>query len=231
MEATYYLGPDDFLYISSGDGQKWGDPHNTAQNTTTLQASILRIDVLNPPKGQTYSVPKDNPYVGLKGIKPEIWAYGVRNPWRFTFRPGTIELWVGDNGDETWEMIRRVTAGTNHGWSSFEGSHIFRKTNKLKGPTQTLTVPIVEHNHREMRSVIGGRWYQGSKFPELIDHYIYGCHVTGKLWSFKMNRDSASTPEMIADVGGQIVSFAETPKKELLIVTMNNGIYSLEKIP
>jgi uncharacterized repeat protein (TIGR03806 family) len=223
------FGPDGFLYISTGDGQLWGDPHNTAQNTETLQASILRIDVLNPPKGKPYGIPKDNPFVGMKGVRPEIWAYGMRNPWRFTFRPGTNELWVGDNGDENWEMVSRIGRGTNHGWSVFEGTHLFRAGNKLKGPTKKHTPPIVEHSHREMRSVIGGRWYRGQKFPELRDYYVYGCHVTGKLWAFTMKGDTPTKPAQIANVGGQIVSFAEDRSGELLVVTLDKGIFRMIK--
>jgi glucose/arabinose dehydrogenase/mono/diheme cytochrome c family protein len=219
------FGPDGYLYIASGDGQKWGDPHNLAQNTDTLQASILRIDIDHSP----YRVPADNPFVGADGVRPEIWAYGMRNPWRFTFRPGTNELWIGDNGDENWEMVHRTTRGVNHGWSRFEGSHMFRPGNPLKGPVQTHTPPIVEHNHREMRSVIGGRWYVGQKFPELREHYVYGCHVTGQLWAFSMTDGSPSKPRQIADIGGQIVSFAEDPAGELFIVTLDRGIFQLER--
>ncbi|MFT5129649.1 MAG: glucose/arabinose dehydrogenase/mono/diheme cytochrome c family protein [Rhodothermales bacterium] len=221
------FGTDGYLYIAAGDGEKWGDPHNTAQDTDTLHASILRIDVDHHP----YDVPPDNPFVGVAGVRPEIWAYGLRNPWRFTFRPGTNELWVGDNGDENWEMVHRVTKGTNHGWSRFEGSRIFRPSNPLKGPAQTHTPPIMEHSHREMRSVIGGRWYVGEKFPELRDHYVYGCHITGKLWAFAMEGDTPTQARTIADVGGQIVSFAEDPEGELLIVTLDRGIFRMERAP
>jgi uncharacterized repeat protein (TIGR03806 family) len=225
------FGPDGCLYLSSGDGQKWGDPQNVAQDTTNLQASILRIDVHNVPAGKTYSVPKDNPFVGMAGTRPEIWAYGVRNPWRFTFRPGTNELWVGDNGDETWELVRKVTKGTNHGWSVFEGSHYFRPTNVLKGPVKVNTPPAVEHNHREMRSVIGGRWYQGKQFPELKGHYVYGGHVTGKLWAFKLEGGQPTKPVQIANTGSQIVSFCEDPEGEILIVSLNKGIFKMKKSP
>jgi glucose/arabinose dehydrogenase/mono/diheme cytochrome c family protein len=219
------FGQDGYLYIASGDGQKWGDPFNTAQDTETLHAAILRIDIDALP----YRVPPDNPFVGVTGVRPEIWAYGLRNPWRFTFRPGTNELWVGDNGDENWEMVHRVTRGSNHGWSRFEGRHIFRQSNPLKGPVQTHTPPIVEHNHREMRSVIGGRWYHGQRFPELQNHYIYGCHITGQLWAFRLDDDKPSEAGQIADVGAQIVSFAEDPTGELFVVTLDKGIFRLER--
>ena len=223
------FGPDGCLYIASGDGEKWGDPHNTAQDTSTLKASILRIDLRSPQPGKTYRIPPDNPFVGIKGVRPEIWAYGVRNPWRFTFRPGTNELWAGDNGDETWEMVLKIERGNNHGWSAYEGSHVFRTTNTLKGPTQVHTPPVVEHNHQEMRSIIGGRWYRGEAFPELRDHYVYGGHVTGRLWAFRMESDSPTTAREIGDVGGQIVSFAEDPDGELLIVAMNRGLFRLRR--
>ena len=223
------FGPDRFLYIATGDARKPGDPDNSGQKTDNFCGSILRIDVSEESK--PYSIPKDNPFVGLKNVRPEIWSYGLRNPWRFTFKPGTNEIWIGDNGDENWEMVLRTSKGSNHGWSVYEGNHLFRPGQKLSGPNPVHTPAIVEHPHQEMRSIIGGRWYQGKKFKELNGRYIYGGYVTGKLWSFSFENGSAQDIKKIADVGGQIVSFAEDPQGEIFIITLNQGIYKLEKAP
>lgn len=225
------FGPDGFLYLATGDARTPGDPDNSGQKTDNLRGSILRIDVGSSDAQTPYTVPEDNPFAGHGTVRPEVWAYGLRNPWRVTFRPGTSELWVADNGDEQWEMITRATRGSNHGWSVFEGAHLFRTGNRLEGPTRVHTPPLVEHPHREMRSVIGGRWYRGSRFPGLRGHYIYGGHVTGKLWSFSLAEGRPSAPRCVADTRAQVVSFAEDPDGELLVVTLDRGILHLEKSP
>jgi mono/diheme cytochrome c family protein len=225
------FGPDNFLYMSSGDGSSPGDPNNVGQTTDNFLGSILRIDVDNQEAGKPYRVPPDNPFIDTPGIYPEVWAYGLRNPWRMNFHPDTGELWLGDNGDEHWEMVHRIKSGANYGWSAFEGSHIFRATNQLAGPTLVHTPPEVEHSHQEMRSVIGGLWYRGTKFPELKGWYLYGCHFTRKIWGFPMEDDKPAPPVRLADTGGQIVSFAEDENHEVLVVTLDLGILRLEKAP
>ncbi len=225
------FGPDGYLYISSGDGSTPGDPNNVGQTTDNLLGSILRIDVSQRSEGLPYRIPDDNPWVGVVGIRPEVWAYGLRNPWRMSFRPGTSELWVGDNGDEDWEMVHRVRGGENFGWSTFEGSHPFRPSTPLAGPNPTLTLPIVEHSHQELRSIIGGFWYQGSQFPELKGHYLYGCHLTQKIWAFSMNGDEVMGLRRIADLGGQVVSFTETPDHELIVLALHKGLFKLRRAP
>jgi glucose/arabinose dehydrogenase len=221
------FGPDGMLYITSGDGSSPGDPNNIGQTTDNLLGSIIRIDVSQLP----YRVPPDNPFVGVDGIRPEVWAYGLRNPWRMHFHPTNGELWLGDNGDEQWEMVHRIERGANYGWSTFEGSHPFRPSNKLSGPTLTHTLPIVEHPHDEMRSIIGGLWYRGQHLPALKNHYLYGCYLTGKIWGFDLEAGKPNSPHRLADTRGQIVSFSEDHAKEVLIVTMDQGIFRLEASP
>lgn len=179
------FGPDQFLYVSTGDGGQPRDPDAIGQRADNLLGSILRIDVTAPPDpGLAYAIPADNPFVGRPDARPEVWAYGLRNPWRMAF-DAEGRLWVGDNGEELWEMIHLVGRGTNHGWSVYEGSHPFRPAMPLGGPTPVLTPPVVEHSHTEARSIIGGFVYTAARHPNLRGSYLYGDYVTGHHWAFE----------------------------------------------
>lgn len=229
------FGPDGLLYISTGDGEKPGDPANVGQKTNNLLGSILRIDVdaTDEVRALPYRIPESNPFTDYESVPPEVWAYGLRNPWRMNFHPETGELFLGDNGDEHWELVRRISAGSNHGWSAYEGSYPFRLSNPLAGPNPTLTTPVWEHPHTEMRSVIGGYFYRGKAHPDLRGQYLYGCYFNRKLWAFSWDPVSrqASDVRRIADLDHQIVSFAEDAEGELLIVTHDGPVYRLEKAP
>ena len=174
------FGPDGDLYITAGDGTTGSDPAITGQDLTDLNASILRIDVDHPDPGKPYGVPKDNPFLNIPKARPEIWAFGVRNPWRMSFDPATGNLWLGDVGQDLWEMIYLVKRGGNYGWSVMEGSHPFYPERKI-GPAP-ISPPIVEHHHSEARSITGGYVYHGKRLPELANHYIYCCYQTGTVW-------------------------------------------------
>ncbi len=177
------IGPDGYLYISTGDGTSGSDVKESGQNLTDLQAVMMRLDVDHPDPGRNYSIPKDNPFVDTPGALPEIWAYGFRNPWRFSFDPKTGQPWVGDVGQDIWEMIELSHKGANHGWSVMEGTHPFLPGRK-RGPTP-IVPPIVEHHHTDCRSITGGYVYQGSKFKELRDTYLYGDYQYGKVWGLR----------------------------------------------
>jgi len=220
------FGADDMLYISTGDGAAPGDPDNVGQLTDNLLSSILRLDVSNTTKAQPYRTPDNNPFVQEDGIRPEVWAYGLRNPWKMTFAPDGKTIFLGDNGDEHWELVRKVTAATNHGWSAFEGSHPFRPTNTLSGPVKELTVPAYEHPHNDMRSVIGGIFYQGQWFDELAGTYLYGCYFTGKVWALdhQAATNELTAPRRIADSKGQLVAFAADHSDEPLVVTLDGPV-------
>lgn len=179
------IGPDGYLYISTGDGTSGSDVNNSGQNLTDLHSVMIRIDVEHPDPGRNYSIPKDNPFINTPGARPEIWAYGYRNPWRFSFDPESGLPWVGDVGQDIWEMIELSTKGANHGWSVREGTHPFHP-NAAKGPTPFVD-PVIEHHHTECRSITGGYVYQGDKFPELKGVYIYGDYEYGKMWGFRYN--------------------------------------------
>lgn len=182
------IGPDGYLYISTGDGTSGSDVNESGQNLTDLQSVMMRLDVDHPETGRNYSIPKDNPFIATPGARPEIWAYGFRNPWRFSFDPTTGQPWVGDVGQDIWEMIELSHKGANHGWSVMEGSHPFLPARK-RGPTP-IVPPIVEHHHSICRSITGGYVYQGEKFPELRGAYLYGDYQYGKVWGLRYDHKS-----------------------------------------
>ena len=227
------FGPDGMLYASTGDGAAPGDPANVGQTTDNLLGSILRMDVGHPEPGRPWRTPEDNPWLDTGNVPDAVWAYGLRNPWRMNFHPETGELFLGDNGDENWELVRRIPRGSNHGWSAYEGSHPFRLTNQLAGPTRVLTTPVWEHPHTEMRSVIGGYFYRGRQFPELRGRYLYGCYFTKKLWSLAWDARAkqASDPRRLADLDHAIVSFAEDAAGEIIVLTHDGPAYRLERAP
>src|SRR5262249_38109058 len=154
----------------------------TGQDLSDLLASIVRIDVDHPGKDRPYSIPADNPFVNHKEARPEVYAYGVRQPWKFDFdRKGN--LWAGEVGQDLWDMILRIEKGGNYGWSIVEGTHPFRPARK-RGPTPILP-PAIEHPHSEFRSITGGYVYHSERLPELKGAYTYGDYDTGRVWQFR----------------------------------------------
>ena len=153
------FGPDGFLYISAGDGAGAFPPdsHRNGQNLSTLPSTIMRIDVDHPSGQRPYSIPDDNPFINTPGARPEVWAYGFRNPWKITFDPSNGALWCGDVGWEMWEMIYRVQKGANYGWSIVEASQSVHPEWD-RGPT-SISLPAVAHSHTESRSITGGEVY------------------------------------------------------------------------
>ena len=148
------FGPDGYLYIVTGDGSGIADSDDIGQDLSSIHAKLLRIDVDNPTTAKPYSIPKDNPFVKTKGARPEVYAYGLRQLWRFSFDRKTGDLWGGEVGQDLWEMIYKIEKGGNYGWSVMEGTHEFRPERK-KGPTPILK-PVVEHSHTDFRSITGG---------------------------------------------------------------------------
>lgn len=163
------FGPDRQLYIALGDGGAGGDPHGNGQRLDTLLGKILRIDVLQPTQGQPYGIPADNPFVGQQGARPEIFAYGLRNPWRFSFAPDG-RLWTADVGQDRVEEVDVVGKGANLGWNIREGQLCF---GALTCPEAGLTPPIYAHDHSHGVSITGGFVYRGSKIPVLKDRYVF----------------------------------------------------------
>jgi uncharacterized repeat protein (TIGR03806 family) len=217
------FGPDGYLYLGVGDGSGIADQFQTGQRIDDLHSSMLRIDVDHPADGKNYGVPKDNPFVGVKDARPEIWAYGLRQPWRFSFDRATGELWAGEVGQDLWEMVYRIEKGGNYGWSVMEGTHSFRPT-RPKGPTPILP-PVVEHNHHEFRSLTGGYVYHGTRLADLKGTYIYGDYDTGRVWGFRYDEKAKKATEHRELTGTQlrIVAWGEDADGELYAVDHQGG--------
>jgi uncharacterized repeat protein (TIGR03806 family) len=201
------IGPDGYLYVSTGDSTGGSDRKNTGQGVDDLLSVMMRLDVDHPSEGRAYSIPKDNPFVDYPGARPEVWAYGFRNPWRFSFDPVTGRPWVGDVGQDLWEMIELSKAGANHGWSVKEGTHPFHPGAET-GPTP-IVPPVVEHHHTECRSITGGYVYQGDKFPELRGAYVYGDYQYGKMWALRYDyyAENVTWHETLLDSPFNLASF------------------------
>jgi len=224
------FGPDGYLYVSVGDRSAPGDPHNLTQRLDLITGGILRLDVEKTQPGKNYAVPPDNPFVDRPDALPEFWAYGLRNPWRMSFSP-TGELWLGDNGDDSWEMVHLIRKGHNYGWSVFEGTHPFKRNRALDGPTPVLTPPVIELPHSESRSVIGGLVYRGQQHPDLFGHYVFGDYVTGFIWAFKWDGAKPQNFRKIADTRGAILAFAEDRAREIVMVRTDGQVHRLVAAP
>lgn len=216
------FGPDGYLYISTGDSSGIADELQTGQDLSDFSGSILRIDVEHPATGQNYGIPPDNPFVGQAGCRPEIYAYGIRQMWKFGFDPeGT--LWAGEIGQDLWESIHIVVSGGNYGWSVQESAHPFRPERKL-GPTPILP-PIVEHHHVDFRSITGGFVYGGSRSPELRGMYIYGDYDTGKIWGLRYDKAAKKVTEQreLADGVLRIVEWGQDAAGEMFFLDHIGG--------
>jgi putative heme-binding domain-containing protein len=218
------FGPDGMLYISTGDAATPDppDPLNTGQDITDVLSSILRIDVDHPESGRPYRIPKDNPFVSRAGARGEVWAYGLRNPWRMSFNPENGDLFVGDVGWELWEMIYRVKSGGNYGWSLTEGSRQDVRPDQTPGPTPVVP-PLVAHSHEEAASITGGEFYHGKKLPALKGAYLYGDWQTGTFWSLRTEGDRVIERQEICRSALMPAGFGIGPDKELYICDHSGG--------
>jgi uncharacterized repeat protein (TIGR03806 family) len=228
------LGPDGMLYLSSGDGTSDSDRNLTGQDLTDLASGILRLYVspaveFIPAPGSgarrgNYSIPDDNPFLNT-AARGELWCYGMRNPWRIHF-DSESNLWVGDIGQDMWEMITIAQRGANYGWSVTEGSLPFQLQRK-RGPTP-ITPPTIEHPHSEARSITGGIVYRGRKLPDLRGAYVYGDYGTGRIWGARYREGRVTWNELIADTPHQMLGFGEDHAGELFYADYAGAIYELE---
>lgn len=224
------FGPDGMLYVTSGDGTSDSDRWNSGQDLSRVLGKVLRIDVDRPDAGRAYSVPKDNPFVGEPGARPETWCYGLRNPWRMKFDPANGQLWVTQNGQDQYEQVYLAQRGANYGWSASEGSHPFYPDRHRGRP---ISPPAAEHPHAEARSLTGGVVYHGSSLPDVRGAYIYGDHSTGKIWGIRHDGKQVVWNRELADTTLKITGFGANRRGELLVLdhVKNGTICRLEPTP
>ena len=219
------FGPDGYFYIGLGDGGGSGDPLGNAQNLSTVLGSILRIDVNGLSAPGDYAIPADNPFMGTEDAREEIWAFGLRNPWRFSFDLETGLLWAADVGQNLWEEIDIITKGANYGWNIMEGSHCYSPST---GCNQSgLTLPIFEYDHSQGCSVTGGYVYRGDQIPALQGYYIYGDYCSGNIWALAYDGSAVAENIRLVDSGLSITSFGEDLAGNLYILDRQGGIYTL----
>lgn len=223
------FGPDGMLYVGMGDGGSGGDPYGNGQDRGTLLGDLLRIDVDH---GDPYAIPPGNPFVGQPGMRGEIWAWGLRNPWRFAFDRETGLLYIADVGQNAWEEIDIVpssSAGLNFGWNIMEGNHCY--PGGACSPAGLVT-PALEYSHSEGCSVTGGFVYRGRRIPELAGHYFYADYCAGWIRSFRYSNGKVveSREWDLGDVG-RVLSFGEDSSRELYILSDSGKVFRLARVP
>jgi len=219
------FGPDGFLYIGTGDGGGGGDPQGNGQRLGTLLGKILRIDVDGTAPGKAYGIPKDNPFVVRDGAMPEIWLYGLRNPWRFSFDRANGDLWIGDVGQNRFEEIDVVRHGShgglNFGWNEMEGFHCYPGGEVCALPG--LTLPVTEYGHDQGCSLTGGSVYRGKDFPALVGGYVFADFCSGNLWLIDSRANEVRPPRLVLNTGHAISSFGEDEAGELYATGLTSG--------
>ncbi len=222
------FGPDGLLYIALGDGGSKNDPHGNAQNLSTLLGKILRIDVDRRDPKLPYGLPPDNPFVGRAGAAPEIWAYGLRNPWRFSFDAVTGWLFAGDVGQGAREEIDLIRKGGNYGWNVMEGTICTPGVNPGCAP-EGFEPPLLDYRRKEGTTVIGGRVYRGTAIPALCGVYVYGDFGSGRIWGFRYDGNTVTGQKQLLKTGRRISAFGEDEQRELYVVDYEGEI--LKVIP
>lgn len=225
------FGPDGDLYIGFGDGGSAGDPGNRAQDLGTMLGKLLRIDVNRRTGRLPYGIPATNPFVGRAGLD-QIWAYGLRNPWRWSFDRVTGDLWIGDVGQDTWEEVDRAVAsrgrdagrGLNFGWHVMEASHCF--TPSLGCSRTGKTLPLTEYGHTDGRcSITGGFVYRGSRYPDLVGAYLFADYCSGEIWYVDRGAPRGAAPRLALDTAALITSFGQDQAGELYVTDGNGSVY------
>ena len=226
------FGPDGNLYIGMGDGGSGGDPLNNGQNLGTLLGKILRIDVDG---AFPYAVPPDNPFLSTPGARPEIWAYGLRNPWRFSFDRQTGDFFIGDVGQDSFEEVDFQPAasagGENYGWRLMEATHCYNPASNCNDGS--LTLPVIEYSHAAGDcSISGGYRYRGTTSPGLSGIYFYADFCTGKIWGATETAPGVFSSELIVDTGLSITAFGEDEQGELYVAhfaSPNGAVYEVRQ--
>lgn len=219
------FGPDGYLYIGMGDGGSAGDPDNRAQNRTVLLGKMLRLDV----DGDSYVIPPSNPFASTSSTRPEIWALGLRNPWRFSFDRATGDLWIADVGQGSWEEVNFQPAssigGENYGWDVLEGTHCFGTATCSRAG---FVDPVIEYNHSGGAcSVTGGYVYRGARSPRMHGLYLYGDYCNGRIWGARPDGSGRWISTQLADTTYQISTFGEDFNGEIYVADHNGSVYRI----
>ena len=223
------FGPDGFLYIGMGDGGAAGDPFENGQNPDTLLGKMLRIDVES--RTRPYSIPPGNPFINKKGHRPEIWALGLRNPWRFSFDRKTGDLYIADVGQNKYEEVHVQPAsslgGENYGWDIVEGAHCFQSK---KCDTTGLVMPVVEYDHSKGCSITGGMVYRAREYPSLQGIYFYSDYCSGRIWGLRQSGDRWQTKELLKS-GLAVSTFGEDEDGNIYLADHGNGaLYKVDSV-
>jgi glucose/arabinose dehydrogenase len=224
------FGPDGYLYIGMGDGGSAGDPQGNGQNLNTLLGKMLRLDV---DSGEPYAIPPDNPFAGRSIAQPEIWAYGLRNPWRFSFDRATGDLYIADVGQNAYEEVNFQPAdspgGENYGWDLMEGLHPYEGSPPSDA---NLVLPVAEYAQSEGGcSVTGGYVYRGQALPELLGVYFFGDYCSGLVWALHRTAEGAWERALFTRTTFSISSFGEDEAGELYVVDHGGAVYQLAAAP
>jgi glucose/arabinose dehydrogenase len=221
------FGPDGYLYIGMGDGGRAGDPWGNAQNPGVLLGKLLRIDVSG---AESHTIPDGNPLLGQADAQPEIWAIGLRNPWRFSFDRATGDLYIADVGQNTYEEVdfqpTNSSGGENYGWNTMEGNHCYQPSSGCN--TSGLVLPAAEYDHSQGCSITGGYVYRGTRYPELSGVYFFGDYCSGNLWGLRQEASSQWQTALLQNSGLSISSFGQDAAGELYVLDYGDGtIYRL----
>ncbi len=216
------FGPDGYLYIATGDGGSTGDPQNHSQNKSSLLGKMLRIDVNKTEGGNPYAIPADNPFVSESTTRPEIYAYGLRNPWRFSFDKSSGKLWVGDVGQNELEEVDIIEKGGNYGWRIKEADKCYQsRSNCIE---KDLIKPVYQYSHSNGDiSVTGGYVYRGNKLPDLQGKYIYADYASGRVWALTYEEGKPVQNKLLFKLSGTVSAFGEDAQHELYICDYANG--------
>lgn len=220
------FGPDGYLYVGLGDGGSGGDPHGNGQSLGTVLGKMLRIDP-RPSGGDPYVIPEDNPFVDRAGARPEIWAFGLRNPWRYSFDRESGDLWIADVGQSAWEEVNRQPAGSsggeNYGWDRLEGRHPYEG----ERPPDAIG-PVFEYPHDEGGcTVVGGFVYRGSAIPDLVGSYVFADYCLGALEAIRVEGGRVAAHRELGPIVSAVSSFGEDARGELYAMSLRGGVYRL----
>jgi glucose/arabinose dehydrogenase len=221
------FGPDGYLYIGLGDGGSGGDPQGNGQSFSTLLGKMLRIDP-RPAGDRAYGIPPDNPFVDRAEARPEIWAYGLRNPWRYSFDRETGDLWIGDVGQSAWEEVdlqpSDSSGGENYGWNRMEGDHTYDGAD----PPADAVPPVFEYSHDDGGcTVAGGYVYRGEAIPDLAGAYLFADHCLGRLEAIRLEGGRVVDHRVLGPVVPQLSSFGEDAQGELYAMSLGGAVYRL----